>query len=122
MGLSSVGNIIMNLILIPLLGLYGAGLSTAFSYILYLGLSWFISWKYLPWKFPIKTLFNTVVASTLMSILLIILKLFVRSSILNLLLLSIIGFMVYIIIIYLINEIKEEMAFIKNRYSVGLWF
>lgn len=118
MCIASVGNIIMNFILIPKFGFYGAGLSTAFSYILYLGLSWFKSWDYLPWRFPTKTTINCIAASFLMVSILFILKIFVQQvSILNLLIISTIGGIIYFIIIYSINEIDTEIVFIKNHYQ-----
>ncbi len=112
---AAVGNIVMNYILIPAYGFYGAGVSTAVSYILYLGLSWFVSWKYLPWKFPTNTIINCIVASVLMSCVIFILKLFIQESIPNLLILSAIGSIIYLIVIYTSNEINTEIDFIKNH-------
>lgn len=120
MCIASIGNIIMNFILIPRFGLYGAGLSTAFSYILYLGLSWSKSLEYLPWKFPMKTIINCIIASFLASCIIFILKLFIKTSMLNLLILSAIGCIIYLIIIYSTNEINAEMRFVKNHYQTWI--
>lgn len=116
MAIAAAGNIILNFILIPTYGFYGAGISTVISYILYLGLSWFKSWTYLPWKFPTKTAFNCVIASFLMSSVIFIFKLWVPTSIPNLLILSVVGGLIYLIIIYEINEINVEVDFVKRHY------
>lgn len=53
---SSVSNILFNLLLIPAIGLAGAGLSTFLSYGVYLSLIVWLSRKTLHWEFPMHSL------------------------------------------------------------------
>lgn len=114
-GLIAISNVLMNYLLIPKFGYYGAGVSTGLSYLFYFLLSSSLSKYYLKWVAPVKSIYRIIFSSFIMSSILIIMKGLFNNSLLNLLLLILIGGLTYITILYLVNEIKEEVRFIFRQ-------
>jgi O-antigen/teichoic acid export membrane protein len=64
-GLTNIG---INIILIPKFGYLGAGISAAFSYLVYFLIAIFLARKELPWLPPYKSIFNSLIAGSIFSL------------------------------------------------------
>ena len=61
-------NIILNIICIPRFGMVGAAYATLVAFLVYLSITWIFGVKLLPYLFPWKTLWKTVLAASTMAI------------------------------------------------------
>jgi O-antigen/teichoic acid export membrane protein len=115
--IAGIGNAFLNLILVPLYGMYGAGISTALSYIIFLGLFMKVAWKYLPWRFPTRSLINCTAASGIMVAVLEVAKasLLSHQTVLDFVLLAVIGSGVYLLLVYATGEIRNELVVINQH-------
>ena len=123
-GVSALFNIIINLIIVPKYGFVGAGLSSCISYSIYLLLSIYFSNKYLAWDCPTKTIANVVFSSILMGVILYAVKsyLIIPSFIIALPIYISLGFILYLLLLYLSGEIKSELRFITNLINKNVNF
>lgn len=113
--IAGVSNIILNFILIPYYGFFGAAISTFFSYLILLLLCIKISNKYLKWEFPFNSFIKIILASIVMGAILYLTMNILKVSIVSLISEIVMGVLVYLISLYLIGEVKnEEIALIKN--------
>jgi O-antigen/teichoic acid export membrane protein len=113
-GLAAISNVLLNLILIPRYGFYGAGMATGVAYLIYFIVSIAISRKYLICRIPLKSTLNFSLSSLIMGISLLLLKGYLNESLFSLFLVTSIGAIVYVISIFLSGEIKYELIFIKS--------
>lgn len=88
-------NILLNLILIPKIGIEGAIIATIFTYVVYVWLSVKLSEKYIKIIFPFKTIFYLLVVNILISLLLFVID---KNLLINNIGRSISGIIIYIIL------------------------
>ncbi|WP_347939972.1 oligosaccharide flippase family protein [Peribacillus simplex] len=88
-------NILLNLILIPKIGIEGAIIATIFTYVVYVWLSVKLSEKYIKIVFPFKTIFYLLVVNILISLLIFVID---KNLLINNISRSILGITIYIIL------------------------
>lgn len=115
--IAAISNILLNLILIPRYGFYGAGVSTGVAYLIYFIVSIVISRKYLKCRIPIKSTINFSLGSLIMGISILAFKGYLSQSPFSLFILTILGVIIYIFFIFLSGELKNEIKFIKIYLS-----
>ena len=120
--IAAISNVVMNLALVPGYGYYGSAVSSAFAQIVFLILTWAISWKYLPWQFPRGSFVRCIGASTVMCLALFALKstIFRHESLISLVVLVSAGFLLYMAIIVATGELREELGFAKKYFLTQL--
>lgn len=111
-GIAATLNLGLNLLLIPRLGIIAAAITTLISFAVATGIACYVSFKYLrfdiDWVFILKSLSATAVMSG-------IILLFNPTGVLDLLLTTVAGAVVYFIVIYLMRGISpKEIAFFKG--------
>lgn len=107
-------NVALNILLIPQFGILGAAVATLISSALAVSLTLYYSYRYLDFKFDFNPGFmvKSIFASILMSVFLVI---FQPTGLIDLLLSAVIGFLIYITVLFLIKGIKKsEIEFIKT--------
>lgn len=115
-GITSILNIVLNLLLIPKYGFYGAGVATGLTYFIYFILSISVSKKYLKFTINGRSAKNIFTSSILMGLALMLVKEYLLESLLSLFLLICLGIIIYFLIIFLTREINNEIVFIKNHF------
>ena len=105
-------NIILNIILVPIIGIIGAAITTLIGYSLITFLTVHYSLIYLKYDFNIKFIYKSLISSVIMSLVLIY---FPVNGVLSLISVIGISILVYLISLYLLKGIdKKEINFIKN--------
>jgi peptidoglycan biosynthesis protein MviN/MurJ (putative lipid II flippase) len=112
-------NIISNILLVPIYGIIGTALSNAISYTLYLILSLLVSRRYLRWSIQKRSLLNILMSSLIMGAFLFLIKSQFAVSLINLFLLIAAGGIIYIFVLYISGEIRNELSII-NKYINSL--
>lgn len=113
--IAGISNIILNFILIPELGYFGAAISTLIAYMILLVLCVKISNAYLKWILPLDSFVKIIFASLAMGIIVYLTSNLLEINIINLLIEVLMGTVVYLILLFLIGEIKkEEINLIKS--------
>lgn len=107
-------NVVLNIILIPIMNLAGAALSTLITYIVLMGLLMSVSVKYLKIRFDIYALLKSVFASAIMYFVLI--NINYDSGILFLFIKFLIGLITYVSIILLIDKnVRQNVLNVLHR-------
>jgi len=115
--IAGFANILLNILFIPSLGYMGAGIAKTVSYVILLVLGIGISYSFMPWLAPLKSLLKVVLSTLLMGAVLIFLKELLTVSLVNLILLIVVGACVYSILLLSFGEIrKSELDFMKSYY------
>jgi len=115
--ISGLINVALNILLIPVYGYMGAGIAKTISYAVLLILGITISYSFMPWFAPVKSLSKVVLSTVSMGVVLIFLKKFLSISLVNLIILIVIGAVIYFSLLFLFNEIKKtELNFVKSYY------
>lgn len=110
--ISAVLNIVLNIILIPRMGIIGAAIATLISYGILGLLTLMVTRKYLSFSIDFISLIKSVIASIIMSIFLWLIQ---PWSIISLLLSILLGSIIYFTVIILIKGLgKKELIFIRN--------
>lgn len=117
-GIAAISNIALNFVLIPRYGFYGAAVATGIAYLIYFIASIVVSSKYLKCEIPFKSTVKISLSSLIMGISLLLLKGYLDKSPFNLLLVTSLGVIVYIVSLILSGEIKEEIIVIKTYLSL----
>lgn len=105
-------NISINMILIPILGILAAGITTLLAYFLAFFITYLASKKHIKFSLEYKFYLKCIFASTCMSSIFILFK---PESIINIFLLVVLGLVVYVSIFVILKGFeKEEMDFIKR--------
>lgn len=105
-------NVILNVIMVPILGIIGAAITTLIGYTLLAILAVYYSQKFLKYDFNFKFIFKSIISSLIMSLVIIN---FPVNGIFSLLEVIGISILVYLISMYLLKGInKKEINFIKN--------
>jgi O-antigen/teichoic acid export membrane protein len=113
--LVAVLNLVFNIIAIPYIGIIGAALVTMICYIIAFLITGHYSKKHLKLPFEYKSLIKTIVASTVMGIVILFIN---PSGIINVLATILIGVVVYFTVLFLIKGIeKEEFHFFKQMIN-----
>lgn len=68
-GLAAVSNLLLNLWLVPIFGIYGSLIGTSVAYALGIGYGWIIAYQLLPVKLPLKDMGKATLAAGLMALL-----------------------------------------------------
>lgn len=106
---SGLLNVVLNFLLIPKYGYMAAAITTLISYVFLLFLMVFISRRFFLWKFPFKSLAKITFASAIMGLVVYFIGEGLTTSIMVNLTLGIsIGIVVYLLILLLLREAKEE--------------
>jgi O-antigen/teichoic acid export membrane protein len=113
---STLLNIFLNLIFIPLYGYIAAALTTLISFLLYCILIYYNSTKFIKWSIPWRSLFKITISAMISSVSLVVIK---TNFYFNPFLYFIGGFIIYvviyIIILIIIQEFREyELQLLKN--------
>ncbi len=118
-GFSSVANIILNIILIPKIGITGAAISTLISYFTLAVIVSYWARKEVNYHIDLKFLIKVITASIIMAIFISILSLLlVKSGILQILLSVLLGSISYIVILFIFRAFSEsEKKFIYSTYN-----
>lgn len=109
-------NFILNLIFVPFYGMVGASVTTMVSYVIYFIISLSMTRKLFSFKIRIKSLFKILISSIIMGLVII----FLRAYITNIFILGVlivIAFLVYIVSLYLLGEIKEEVKTLTRKFK-----
>ena len=119
MVISAISNIALNFLFVPLYGFYGSAISSALSQVIFLALTWAISQRYLPLKFPTGTFVKCVAASVVMYLLLALAKATVlpEVSMVSLVTLTVSGCICYFITIYALGELRTEVEAVKEMFA-----
>lgn len=107
--ISSVVNITINLLLVPVFGYRVAAVSTALSYLLYLLLSLIRSRKILKIHFKLPSVIKILTSCILMSIVVYLLIRVFSPSVVVLLAIVLLGVLVYFVSLFLLKEIASEV-------------
>jgi len=106
-------NFVLNIILIPIYGIIGAGITTLISYSIALFVCVYYSFKFLPIELPWKYISKFLVAGIMMFI---VLCIFAPVGLVGLIMRIVIGSGIYFSILYLVNGFREEEKnFIKGK-------
>lgn len=114
---ASLLNILLNMVLIPWLGILGAAISTFFSYFGSFILSVSIGSKYVMWSFPMKTGFKALIGSSIMSLVIILLP-DLRLNWASLLYKVMFGVMVYFTVIFLMD--KKMLRYVVTLFQSNI--
>lgn len=119
---AAVFNIILNIIFVPQYGFYAAAITTVLSYVLYLALAIFFSYRDFRWKISISSLVKISIATLIMTL---IIKKFISiidGDIITLVVSIIIGLISYGLALLVTGEVtaeaKEAKALIKKKMKL----
>ena len=113
--IASVFNIVANIIAVPIWGYISAAVTTLISLILLFILSFVRGKRVLDWKFPVASCIKISIASAAMGISVYFLSKLFSSSFISLGILTIFGGIVYVVVLYLTGDIKEETSFVIKK-------
>jgi O-antigen/teichoic acid export membrane protein len=115
--ISGLANVGLNILLIPIHGYMGAGIAKAVSYLLLLIVGIKIVHPIMAWRAPLASLSKIVFSAVFMGVLLVFLKRFLSTSLINLAFLMALGTCTYFVLLLLSHEVKKsEMDFMKSYY------
>ena len=105
-------NIVLNLLLIPALGILGAAMTTLLAYVFAFFLTWHYSSKNLQFDIDWQSILKSILASVLMVIFIV---WFNPTSLLNIILAIISGVFIYGLLVWVMQGIdKKEFEFLKS--------
>jgi len=114
--ISCLVNIGLNLLFIPKYGYIAAAVTTLVSYGILLFLTAIFSRLFFSWRFPLKSLMNSICASIVMGmIVFFVYKRLNLSSIMNLIICTCLGVIIYFAMLYLLKEIREYEKRVTKR-------
>ena len=107
-------NIVFNFVLIPSIGILGAAIATLMSYIVMVVFCFYISFKYITFNLNAIFITKCVVVSLIVAI---VISLAEPNNIIELLIISCLGAIFYVMIMYFIKSFsKNELSMIKDLY------
>lgn len=113
--LGALVNVIFNIILIPKIGIIGAAISTIISYIVLSTIVLIWAKKKLDYSIDYKFICKIILATSFMTICL---KLFVVQSLLNIIMVSIIGAIIFGLVLWFLRTFSDgEKRFFKRIFS-----
>ncbi|AEG18376.1 polysaccharide biosynthesis protein [Methanobacterium paludis] len=112
---AAVLNVVLNILLIPYIGIIGAAAATLVSYFIAFIITTVYSFKYFKFDFDLVFIMKSIIASVLMSLCIFLIN---PSGILNVLITVIIGAVVYMGLLLVLKGIKkEEFEFFKEMLT-----
>jgi len=115
--IAAILNISLNIFFVPAYGAIGAAFTTMLSYLVGILLVTYHSSKYLTWSVSIRSFGEILISSLTMGIFISFLDSFLRTTILNVIFLILIGILIYLTALFLLKEIKkEEINEMKNLF------
>lgn len=112
--IAGICNILMNLLLIPEYGYYGAAISTCLSYIIYFLLSVYVSYNNFRISIRLNTVRNTVFSAIGMQLAIHIMKEYLGYSLYSLFLLVLLGIFIYFMLLIMTKEVQQESTYITD--------
>lgn len=112
--ISGLINILLNLSLIPLLGYKIAAITTSIGFFIYFVLSMKGSQKHFKWNLNKLTYIRIIISGVLMGICLKFIIINFKLSLITIFISIIIGILIYLLCLYFMGEIKEEMKLVKK--------
>jgi O-antigen/teichoic acid export membrane protein len=113
---AGVVNIFLNILFIPSFGYMGAGIAKIIANVILLILGISVSHVFLPWLVPLRSIVKVAFSATMMGVILAFLGRILATSIMNLIILVVIGTCIYFLILLIIHEIKQdEVDFVKSH-------
>ena len=113
---AAISNVVLNFILIPIIGILGAAISTLVAYTIVFIISVFYSSKYIKFDFDLPFIGKSIISAFIMS--LIIIK-FYPSNVLYLLIVIGVSSIIYIAILTLLKGFKkDEIEFFKEMLKL----
>jgi O-antigen/teichoic acid export membrane protein len=118
---SGLLNLILNFLLIPRYGYMAAAVTTLISYIALFLLMVIFSRRFFVWKFPFKSLIKIIFSSTIMGAVVYFANTFMNFNIIiNLVLCTLFGILVYIFILFLLKEpTNKEKQFLYKIFRIN---
>lgn len=110
-------NILLNFLLVPLYGYEGAAYTTLIAYVLYFAITVYRSKQHMDIKMNVKSVCKIFIASVIMYVSVKKYTDIVDENIVSLILASILGMVIYIILLWILNEIPEELKLVKSKLS-----
>lgn len=108
----AISNIVLNIILVPYLGIIGAGFATLLCYILAFVVTAVASKKLMKLPFNLKEMLKIIIASGIMGSIIYLIN---PNGILGIILAILVGVIVYFIVIFLLKGIsKKEIQLFKD--------
>ena len=105
-------NIILNILLVPYMGIYGAGLATLICYLFAFLVTLYYSSKFIKLPFDVKSIIKIIISSIIMGIFLNIMN---PQGIINIILVILVSIAIYFIVLFLLKGInKKEINLIKS--------
>lgn len=114
--IAGVTNILLNLYFIPKIGYEGAAITTLIAYGVYYLISTILGKKYLSIHFNYRSLIKVIVSSSIMVITIILTKHWI-TSILTLLVMILLYSFVYLLLLWLLNEVRTEFKSIQLKFK-----
>lgn len=119
--LATVLNVILNLLLIPKFGYEGAAVATLLSFIAYFLFAMVLVEKYLPWRPPLLTVRNVVLACSSTALCVYLVYANIDGTIPSLLIATIIGTAIYLVSLFVLGEFsKREISMARTILREGL--
>ena len=118
--LSGALNVVLNILFIPHYGAMGAGIAKSISYagLIILGIK--MSHSFMPWQISMKSVLRISLAGLIMTSCLFLMRSLLAISLLNLIILIVLGVIVYTFILLLFKEIKDSEIKLLKLYSAKL--
>jgi O-antigen/teichoic acid export membrane protein len=109
-GVSALINIVLNIILVPLIGILGAATATLITFAIHLSMGSVVGFKKLPFDIDLKFIMKSVISSCVMSLMLVVLS---PVGVINILISIGIAAIIYFgVMILLRGFTKEEYVFL----------
>lgn len=111
---SGVITIILNLILVPIFEYKVAAVVTTLGFLVYFVISYIGSRKYIRWTLTYINYLRIIGSAFIMGIIIKIVLHIIGKSFINIVILITIGVVVYVLLLYITGEIKEEVKLLKG--------
>tara|TARA_Y100000034_G_C6642691_1_gene280992 strand:+ start:31 stop:579 length:549 start_codon:yes stop_codon:yes gene_type:complete len=111
----AIFNIVLNIILVPYIGILGAAISTLITFIILMILNLIYTHKHYKFNFMIKTISKFIIAAIIMGV---VIYPFKSINLFSLIIQVLLGAIVYFIVLYFLKAIKkEEVKFFLILYK-----
>lgn len=110
-----VFNVFINILFIKTFGYKFASISTFISYFIYFVLAKLGTKKYIKWEIKKTVYFNILLSAFIMAVVILFVKHFLYANLLSLVALVLLGVFIYVFMLYIIGEIKDEINLIFNK-------
>lgn len=117
--ISAVFDLILNLIFIPRFGYMGAAVTTLVSYCFLLILMVGVSRKVFIWKFPVKSLINSLLASIPIAMILYFANKYYAPSFKGVIILTMVSAVVYLFVLTIIHEFSIAEINLFKQFTLG---